>query len=72
MMRGRNELVLNEATMIEVVQHWLDTTMLNPDAERPRVTSVRAKNDPYSPTFEVTLESEVMASIAPAIGQTAR
>jgi hypothetical protein len=55
MMTGKNELVLNEATMCEIVQHWLDSRMLA--SAGPRVTQVRAKGDPHPAQFEVTLES---------------
>lgn len=36
-MKGNNELVLNQATMIEAVQYWLDSRMVQPV---PKVTGV--------------------------------
>lgn len=60
MMKGSNSLVLNEGTMIEIVQFWLNNKLLNKDEPAPVVTSFSSssKAPPYgAPTFEVTLSS---------------
>ena len=55
-MKGNNQLVLNEATMIEAVQFWLDSKMI-PTA--PKVTQVSGPSDKYSDnSFTVSLDSE--------------
>jgi hypothetical protein len=54
-MTGNNELILNEATMKEAVQFWLNSQMVNP----PKVTNVKAaKGDSYSPAFSISLDSD--------------
>jgi hypothetical protein len=55
-MKGNNELRLNEATMIEAVQEYLDKRAIVP---KDRVTSVKANN---SYGFEVKIaEAEAPA-----------
>jgi len=54
-MRGSNELILNEATMIEAVQFWLDFKMVR---QAPKVTGVNTNSDGYSKTFEVKLDAD--------------
>jgi len=51
-MKGSNDLILNEATMIEAVQFWLDSKMV---PQAPKVTGVKAKDDGYSKTFTVSI-----------------
>lgn len=53
-MLGSNELRINEATMMEAVQLWLDSTFKeNP----PRVESVSEVGDNYSRVFQLKLSS---------------
>ena len=54
-MIGNNDLSINEATMIEAVQFWLDSKMVPPV---PRITSVKSEKD-YCGTvaFKVALVS---------------
>lgn len=54
-MKGNNELILNEATMIEAVQFWLDSKMV---ARAPKVTGISAKNEGYNQTFAVSLDAD--------------
>ena len=54
-MKGTNDLILNEATMIEAVQFWLDSKLVH---QAPKVTNVKAVKDSYSSTFEVTLDAD--------------
>lgn len=59
MMKGNNRLVLNEATMMEIVQYWLDNKMLNKDERSPKVASfgVAEGTSRLAPAkFEVRLE----------------
>lgn len=53
-MKGNNELKLNEATMMEVVQEWLDRQL---PGGAPTVTSVKGGNGQYDLTFTVTMDS---------------
>jgi hypothetical protein len=56
-MKGNNTLILNEATMIEAVQFWLDSKIV--PSQSPKVTSVKHdKTDAYSDCFKVLLLSE--------------
>ena len=55
-MKGSNDLILNEATMIEAIQFWLDAEMAQP---APKVTSVKSESGSlYSNTFKVSLDAE--------------
>lgn len=54
-MKGNNELKLNEATMIEVVQEWLDRQL---PAGAPTITSVKGGGNQYDLTFTVMMSSE--------------
>jgi len=55
-MKGNNQLVLNEATMIEAVQFWLDSKMM-PTA--PKVTQVAGPTDKYGGNnFTVSLDAD--------------
>ena len=53
-MKGNNELHLNQATMIEVVQQWIDENM--PKGAQT-VTSVKPESGPLS-GFVVSLSSD--------------
>lgn len=55
-MKGTNELHLNEATVREAIQHWLDSKM----ATSPKVAGFKKDPSPsmYRNVFVVTLESE--------------
>lgn len=39
-MKGSNEMILNQATMIEAVQMWLDSQMM--PGKSPQVSTVKA------------------------------
>ena len=39
-MKGRNELRLNQATLKEVIQYWFDHKLLNRNESTPRVDSI--------------------------------
>ena len=55
-MKGTNDLLLNQATMIEAVQFWLDSQMVNPV---PKVMNVKVENpNQIQVTFTVSLNSE--------------
>ena len=54
-MKGNNELILNEATMIEAVQFWLDSRMVQ---MAPKVTGVNSKNEGFIKTFEIALDAD--------------
>lgn len=54
-MKGKNDLILNEATIIEAVQFWLDSKMVK---NTPTVTSVKSAKDGYSMTFIVSLDAD--------------
>ena len=56
-MKGRNELVLNHATMIEALQVWADATFKSP----PRVASVTQTDSGHTPLFTVQMIDEVGA-----------
>jgi hypothetical protein len=54
-MIGNNEMILNEATMIQAVQEWLDKRMPN---SHTKVTSV-SKSDYVE--FKIVLQSDIPA-----------
>ncbi len=57
-MVGQNQMALNEATMIEVVQYWLDNKSLNKDEPRPKVTGVdKTSNGRYDAEFTISLDA---------------
>lgn len=62
-MKGHNEFVFNTATMIEIVQYWLDTKALAPDeVGTVIVTGFAQSKDTYSaPTFSVQVSDKVSA-----------
>jgi hypothetical protein len=52
-MKGNNSMELNEATMIEVVQFWLDNKMFRENAA-PQVTAVKTSPDSgYTRLFKI-------------------
>lgn len=53
MMKGNNELTLNELTMIEAVQMWIDAQMR--EGKAPTVTGIKFKEDYNAKTFIVAL-----------------
>jgi len=53
-MKGNNTLQLNEATMIEAVQYWLNGQFVIGRA--PKVTGVTCK-DSYSSEFEIEVSA---------------
>lgn len=61
-MKGNNRLVLNTATMIEIVQYWLNNKLLNADEPRPTVTAVAplSSSGRYADDgmFEVSLSTD--------------
>ncbi len=55
-MKGNNDLHLNEATIIEAMQQWLDREM---PKDTPKVTGVKTKSEGYSgSTFVVSVINE--------------
>lgn len=55
-MKGNNELRLNEATMIEALQLWLDAQFKGP---APRVVSIEEHNsDTYCKEFKVCVDDK--------------
>ncbi len=52
-MKGSNDLILNEATMIEAMQYWLNSQMV----AAPRVVSVKRKQTGLSDQFRIELDS---------------
>ncbi len=58
-MLGTNEMQLNEATMIEAVQLWLDSKM----PKSPRVSSVKSSNG-YVHPFTIILVERTPVNIA--------
>lgn len=56
-MKGNNKLILNEATMIEAVQCWLNKLMLSP----PRVSGVRETKEHNGHSFEVQISEQEAA-----------
>lgn len=52
-MIGKNKMELNEATMIVIVQEWIDRTItLKP---QPKVNSVKRVDSGYDAWFEISL-----------------
>lgn len=56
-MYGCNSMELNEATMKEIVQYWLDNKFLNQHNGSPKVGSVKGENTLGCQTFTVELIS---------------
>lgn len=55
-MKGNNTITINQSSMIEAVQQWLDGQLLNA-GEFGRVTKVEAESKNYgAQTFSVDLE----------------
>lgn len=61
-MTGANEMTLNEATMVEIVQYWFDNKFLNKDEPRPKVTSFKQGNSGrYDAAYTVTFDAPTAA-----------
>ena len=58
MLIGSNSMELNEATMIAIVQHYLDTVLLKSAERLPKVQSVRKSGNGMDNSFTVQLASE--------------
>lgn len=43
-MIGSNKIKFNEATMIQIVQYYLDNKLLNKDEKSPKVSSVKGES----------------------------
>ena len=57
-MKGNNTLEFNEATMKEIVQHYLDTVMFR-DEVKVTVTSVKPASKGYGGnSFEISVETK--------------
>jgi hypothetical protein len=54
-MIGHNSFRLNEATMIEAVQEWLDKRM---PGEKQRVVAIEVEHSSSCKTFEINLETK--------------
>lgn len=51
-MKGINELIINQATMVEAVQFWLDSKMVQ---QAPRVLAVTETGRGHDEVFKVSL-----------------
>ena len=59
MLIGSNSMELNEATMIAIVQHYLDTVLLKSAERLPKVKSIRKSGNGLNDnTFTIALEVE--------------
>ena len=56
-MKGNNELNLNEATIIEAIQFWLNAQFA--EGKAPTVKSVKGGTGTYDNTFKVGVEDSV-------------
>ena len=56
-MIGNNELHINQVTMVEAMQMWIDASMTDP----PKVTNVVCENSPSGHGFVIRLESKPVA-----------
>lgn len=63
MMKGHNQFVFNTATMMEIIQYWLDNNTLAPDAVGTViVTGFAVTKDTWSaPTFTVSVSDKESA-----------
>ena len=60
MLIGSNSIEFNEATMVLMVQYYLDNKLLNKDEKSPKVISVSAERGVgLSSTFQVRLEMPI-------------
>jgi hypothetical protein len=57
MLYGKNELHLNEVSMVTIIQYYLDNKLLNKDNHSPKVEAVRVK-DMNAGIFIVSLQGE--------------
>jgi hypothetical protein len=53
-MQGTNSFILNEATMLQAMQLYVDKYWTNP----PKVTAIKKAASPYYDRFELTLEGQ--------------
>ena len=51
-MKGSNELLLNEATMMEIMQAWLDKAM---PENKSKIVSIEGRKEQYCNIFTVKL-----------------
>lgn len=49
---------LNTATMIDIVQYYIDNKLWNPNESRPKVIGVESVREMASTTFQIKLESK--------------
>ena len=54
-MKGNNEIKLNQATMIDAMQQWLDSVMPN---NAPKVTAVKVSDDRLENSFIIFLSDK--------------
>lgn len=57
-MVGNNSMQLNEATMITIVQYWLDNKFLNKDEKSPKVVAFKRGGNTYDNNFEIELSPQ--------------
>lgn len=55
-MTGENTLKLNQETMVEALQTWVDKTFVNP----PKVMKVVKQEGQYVEDFEIIVEQKVV------------
>lgn len=55
-MKGNNKLILNEATMMEAVQYWLNAQFVVGGA--PAVTAIEGSYSGSARSFEVAVQSK--------------
>jgi hypothetical protein len=56
-MKGSNQFELNEATMCEIVQYWLDEVFLR-ESNKVTVTSVEKSSGSYDAGFTIKVKTE--------------
>lgn len=56
-MKGKNSMILNQSTMIEAVEYWLNKSQLTPE-KKVKVTSVTKHNKEHGclVSFEIKFE----------------
>ena len=57
-MKGVNKFQLNEATMIEAMEHWFVTKVFDPSVT-VRIVSVKEQGSEYDRMFVVTTEERL-------------
>lgn len=58
MFTGNNEIVLNEATVLAALEHWLNSRVMATGSQ-VLVKSVKFKDDAYSKSIAVSVEPKV-------------